>query len=158
MNPPDEGLSQPPPLNPGTGASPLNYYSTTNKRHGAIGNGLLALLGAFVFYGAGHLLVGKYRRALYWFGIGLVVWLLILISVGVPHLQLALLVLFPAAFVVPLWHYVDAFRSGWSAPRKLFGGTLSRIGLGMGLFVAALVFGNVWVYGLRRYCVEAFFM
>jgi signal peptidase I len=121
---------------------PLLQYSPLDLRPRRAGKGFMAVCGTFVFWGLGHLLCGRPRRALGWF----VAWLLVLaaslVCLLVPRCVAGLIVLVPLQIVLLLAALVDAFVTGRSSERVYVQRAWQRYLAGVALLVLAVVLGR----------------
>ena len=122
------------------------------------GKGALAIAATLFFWGLGHLLAGRTRRGLMWLVGSVVLSAAIAVSLIVPTLVPALIVLFPLSLVLQVWVLVDAFRCARRSCGAMLGGPLARYAVAGALLAAALFFNpSVWFASyLRSQWVEAF--
>lgn len=137
---------------------PLLQYSPPELRPSRAGKGFMAACGTFVFWGLGHLLCGRTRRALGWFIAWLVVTAASLVCLLVPRCAAGLIVLVPLQIVLLLVALVDAFVTGRSSERVYVQRAWQRYLAGVALLVVAVVLGRLARGYLLLPSVEAFIM
>jgi len=124
------------------------------------GKGFLAVCGSLFLHGAGHVIAGRYRRALFWFALswGLVGFNL-LCAMARPLLPL-LIVLIPLSFLASLWCLIDSYLIGRSSKRSMLPGPALRYLAGVGIVAAAAFLSPavLVVLPIRAYLVETFRM
>lgn len=89
-----------------------NPYAPPGEWSSRWGKGFLALCGTFVFWGLGHFLVGRPRRALKWLAAWAIVLAASVSALLAPTWVPALIVLVPLQLLLTLAALVDAFLSG----------------------------------------------
>ena len=137
---------------------PLLRYSPPELRPRRAGKGFMAACGTFVFWGLGHWLCGRPRRALGWF----VTWLLVtaatLLCLLVPRGVAGLIILVPLQLVLLLVALVDAFVTGRSSERVYLQHPWQRYLAGVALLVLAVALGRFVRGYLLSPFVEAFIL
>jgi signal peptidase I len=102
----------------------------------------LAVCGSLLWPGLGHLLVGHRRRALGWFGIGLLISAVGLICICSPSLAPLLAIIVPVTVLVTLAMLVDAFRTARIGQAARVPTAVLRYGIGA-VVLGMVLFGAV---------------
>jgi len=122
------------------------------------GKGFVAIAGNLLYPGIGHILAGKYYRALFWILISICVSFLIFAIPLYPSLHAVLVVLIPSGVLVTLASYIDAFLCGRRSSSHLIHSPTLRFVAGF-LLIAIYILINPalrFAYYYRDHYVEAY--
>jgi len=103
------------------------------------GRGFLALTGAIIWPGLGHLFSGNYRRGAFWFIVGTVSLSQTVASILTPLVPSAILLISALAILIQIVQMLDASRCARESTKPMLTEPVARYAVGVALLFASVI-------------------